>query len=136
MVAVTEYIVTAEHTGKWWVLQAVDVPGAISQVARLDHAEQIREAIAFVAGVPEADVEVVVHPVLEVELEAALTKHHASRQHAEDAANDAADSSRRLARELAERGFSLRDIGVMLGVSHQRVHQLINDRKRQSTSAK
>ncbi len=49
---------TAERAGEGWVLQAVEAPGAISQVARLDQADQIKEAIAFVTGEPEESVEI------------------------------------------------------------------------------
>lgn len=131
----TKYVVTAEHTGKWWVLQADDAPGAIAQVARLDQSDDIKEAIAFVVGVPEEDVEIEVRPVLNAELRTALAEYRSKRQQAEEAAHDAADSSRRLALELADRGYSLRDIGVLLGVSHQRAHQLIVDKRRQLASA-
>jgi hypothetical protein len=55
------HTVTAERSGDWWVLQAVDAPGAISQVASLDDADQIKEAIAFVTGEPVDTIEVVVH---------------------------------------------------------------------------
>ena len=64
MVAVTTYRVSAERTGKWWVLQAIDAPGAITQVARLDQAEQIIEAIAFVTGRPQSEIEIDVEPTL------------------------------------------------------------------------
>jgi predicted RNase H-like HicB family nuclease len=61
VVVVTRYTVTAERAGKWWSLQCVEVPGAISQVTDLDRAaDTIREAIAFVAEVPEETIEIAV----------------------------------------------------------------------------
>lgn len=54
----SKYTVTAERSGQWWVLQAVEAPGAISQVARLDQADQIKEAIAFVTRESEEDIEI------------------------------------------------------------------------------
>ena len=54
----TEYEVTAEQSGKWWILQAVEAPGAISQVASLDQADDIKEAIAFVTGQPKGSIEI------------------------------------------------------------------------------
>ncbi len=42
-----------------------------------------------------------------------------------DAARDrVAEDTRRLARTLAEKKVPVRDIGAILGVSHQRAHQL------------
>ena len=53
----SRYKVTATWSGEWWVLQAVEAPGAISQVASLDQAGEIVEAIAFVTGEPAEDIE-------------------------------------------------------------------------------
>lgn len=54
------YTVTAERGSRWWVLQCLEHPGAISEVARLGQAhDAMREAIAFVAGVPEDSVDIV-----------------------------------------------------------------------------
>ena len=61
------FTVTAERgCGDWWVLEAPDV-GAVSQVRRLDQVEdEMREAIAHLAGLPESESEV------EVDVRAAL----------------------------------------------------------------
>ncbi|WP_375430487.1 hypothetical protein [uncultured Friedmanniella sp.] len=59
-----QYTVTAERSGKWWALQCVEVPGALSQVKKLEYAaEQMREPIAWIAYVPEESVRVVVQVV-------------------------------------------------------------------------
>lgn len=65
----TRYTVTAERIDKWWSLQCVEVPGAISQVKRLADAHIITEAIAFVAEVEAADVELIIQPALPFTLE-------------------------------------------------------------------
>ena len=59
------FTVTAERgRGDWWVLEAPDV-GAVSQVRRLDQVEdEMREAIAHLAGLPESEVEVDVRATL------------------------------------------------------------------------
>ena len=53
------FTVTVERGhGDWWVLEAPDV-GAVSQVRRLDQVEdEMREAIAYLAGLPESESEV------------------------------------------------------------------------------
>jgi len=124
---VTTYTVTAERTAKWWVLQAVDVPGAITQVARLDQADQIKEAIAFVAGVPEEEVEIDVQPVLPEDASEHLERARELRAFAERAAEEATIETRVAARRLSFGGFSMRDIGAIMGVSHQRVHQVLHE---------
>lgn len=60
----TRYTVTAEKSGKWWSLQCVEVPGAISQVKHLADARIITEAIAYVGQVSEADIVLTIQPVL------------------------------------------------------------------------
>lgn len=60
----TRYTVTAEKSGKWWSLQCVEIPGAISQVKRLADAHLITEAIAYVGAVDEDDIVLTIQPVL------------------------------------------------------------------------
>ena len=64
---VTQMIYTSQayKDGDWWTVQCDQVPGAISQVAKLDEAGQAQmEAIAFVLNVPAGSfgVEVTVRP--------------------------------------------------------------------------
>jgi len=62
-----EFTSTARKDGRWWVVQCDQHPGAISQVARLDQAqEHQREAIAFVAGLPREVISVTVRTVTEM----------------------------------------------------------------------
>lgn len=122
----TMYTVTAERSGKWWVLQCVEVPGAISQVARLDQADQIKEAIAFVAGVPEADVEITVKPVLPELARKHIERARRLRVQAVRANSESAEETRIAAKVLHEDlALTLRDVGVVMEVSYQRAHQLV-----------
>ena len=59
------FTVTVERGhGDWWVLEAPDV-GVVSQVQRLDQVEdEMREAVAHLAGLPESEVEVDVRATL------------------------------------------------------------------------
>ena len=58
------FTVTAERgRGDWWVLEAPGV-GAVSQVRRFDQVEdEMREAVAHLADLPESEVEVDVRTV-------------------------------------------------------------------------
>lgn len=125
----SRYTVTAERSGKWWVLQAEEAPGAISQVVRLDQADVMKEAIAFVTGEPEADVEIDVRPVLSDSAGRRVASYLDYKGQAERAAAQAATESRLAAAELAEAGMTVRDIGRVLHVSYQRAHQLLSSNR-------
>ena len=119
------HTVTAERAGRWWVLQAVDAPGAITQVARLDQADQIIEAIAFVTGEKQSSIRIDLRVSLPDEVRAQLDELSRAQSEAEAAQVAAADRARATARALLnDHHFSMRDAGVVMGLSHQRVHQL------------
>lgn len=122
----TQYTVTAERSGKWWVLQAVEAPGAISQVSRLDQAPIIKEAIAFVTGTDQEDVEITIQPVLPDRARAHLDSAEKLREVAHDANARSAIEIRSAAKELKASGLTLRDIGAVMDISYQRAHQLVN----------
>lgn len=126
MVEVTRtFTVTAERgKGDWWVLEVPEV-GAVSQVKRLDQAEEeMCEAVAHLTGLAPDEVALQVVPVLPD----AYTRHaHAAaeaRKAAAEATSLAAAEARAAARVLREAGLTLRDVGTIMGVSHQRAAQL------------
>lgn len=120
-----QFVVTAERTAKWWVLQAVAAPGAISQVSRLDQIDEIREAIAFVEQIPESGVDVVVRPVLPQQAVPHLDQLDALRSLAAAAGVAVAREAHATAKSLSDAGLTVRDIGTIMHLSHQRAHQLL-----------
>lgn len=118
---------TAHKDGRWWVVQCDQEPGALSQVARLDQAaEHQREAIAFVAELDESEVDVVVTPVVDDAVSGLLARARDDRQQSDELARSATDGFRKAARSMADEGYSVRDIGAIIGVSHQRAAQIVN----------
>lgn len=125
--AVKRFTSTARKDERWWVVQCDQEPGALSQVARLDQAvEHQREAISFVTGIDESDVEVTVHAVIDDAVSQTLEQARAQRRESQELAETASEGFRTAARELAGSGYSMRDIGEILGVSFQRASQLVN----------
>jgi predicted RNase H-like HicB family nuclease len=122
----TTYTASAERCGKWWAVRVPDVPGAITQGRNLkEAAEMAREAVALVLDLPEDQVEIDLVPKLPTATVAALEDFQTRR-----AARESAEEAERAAQEAAARalvteaGLSVRDAGVILGISHQRVAQL------------
>ncbi|HEY7853651.1 MAG TPA: hypothetical protein VIB80_00850 [Aquiluna sp.] len=54
----THYTIMAERDGAWWSLQAKELPGAISQVRKIEDVTVIKEALAFLTGEPEKEISI------------------------------------------------------------------------------
>lgn len=122
-----EFTSTARKDGRWWVVQCDQHPGAISQVARLDQAqEHQREAIAFVVDQPVETIGVTVRAALDPAITVELEKADRLRGEAESTAELSAQLRRQAALAMKAAGLTVRDIGTVLHVSHQRAHQLLN----------
>ena len=119
------FTVTAERgRGPWWVTECAEV-GAVSQVRRIDQAaDDIREAIAYLSGLPEDSFDVEVTPVLPDAFWEALRAAQGQRDVAAAANRASAELNQRAARVLRDEGLTLRDVGHLMGVSHQRAAQL------------
>jgi predicted RNase H-like HicB family nuclease len=121
------YTARAERDeGGWWAVSVAELPGVFTQARRLDQVEElVRDAIALWLETPTRSVDVSVEasvPDLDREIEEVAL----ARRRAEELREEASARSRQLASELARRGFTVRDIGQVLGVSHQRAAQLLD----------
>ena len=120
------YTVRARRFGNWWALDVEGVHGAHTQVRRIDQAEEMaREAIAGVLDIAPTAFEVVVAPEVPADARTAVTQATRARLEAAQAQEAAAQLTRDAARRLVETGLTVRDAGVLLGVSHQRIAQLV-----------
>ncbi|MQY23685.1 HicB family toxin-antitoxin system [Nocardia macrotermitis] len=120
------YEVRVTRDGRWWMVRIPELD-ELTQARRIGEVPRMaREAVALHLGVPvdrvavEVTIEVADLPVSE--LIRAVLEH---RSRAEELAKQALAESKSLARELASRDVPMRDIGEMLHLSHQRVHQLV-----------
>lgn len=126
---VKTYTVLAERDeAGWWAVRIPELPGVLTQARRLDQVEAFaREAIDLAISVGHAPkgkyaIDVDAHvPGLDDDL--AVVR--AIRADAERAQAEAAERTRVIARRLADKGLTVRDIGAALGVSHQRAAQLV-----------
>lgn len=123
-------LVTATRQDGWWSVRA-DVPQAVvwTQTKRLDQVEDMsREAIAVALDVAESTIDVEVEFDIPADL---LDLVEAAQTMSVVAARSQVLSTRMnhaLAGALRNRGFSVRDIGMIMGVSAQRVSQLLAGR--------
>ena len=118
------YRATVTRDGRFWLVR-VDGVGS-TQARHLRELDTMaKDLIAVMTGDPE-EVLVEYDIRLPVEVEVHLRRSEELRAAAAKAQAEAAAEVRSAARQLHEQGVALRDVGKVLGVSHQRAHQLVN----------
>lgn len=126
MVVMRSFTVTAERGASGaWVLECEEL-GVVSQTRRLDRAKgEVIEALAFQSGLAPSDFEVEVVPILPGEVEALRKRAEELGSKAKEATEKAAAAKTELAQKMKAEGFTLREMGEVLGVSHQRAADLV-----------
>jgi hypothetical protein len=125
------YRVTASRDGKFWMLE-ITGPGlkrsGATQVRRLDQAEHmVRDWLTTRFDLlDETAVEIVIEPGLSAGERSVVDTVLNKRQAAEEAQREALAATTAAARELTKHDLTTRDIGALLGISHQRVSQMVN----------
>jgi hypothetical protein len=123
---VKSYTVRARRIGHWWALDVVGVRGAHTQVRRIDQAEEMaREAIAGVLDIPPASFAIVLAPEVPAPVRTLVDNATKARSEAAEAQDAAMQLTRDAARRLVDDGLTVRDAGALLGISHQRITQLV-----------
>lgn len=121
------YQVDVVRSGNWWSITVPALTGVFSQAKRLDQVEAMaREAIALMLDIDNADVgdiEVVVTPPANVA--DVLERLRAFMATATEATEAAAEARHEVAKLLRDEGLPMRDVGELIGVSHQRVSQIL-----------
>ena len=117
------YSVVAERDGDYWLLRIPSV-GWVTQAKRLDQAEAMaRDLIGIMTDAPSDTFDVVVTPRVPAGWEQRVERARRARDLAALYQARSTSESITVARELSRRGYPVRDIGFILGVTHQRVSQ-------------
>lgn len=124
------YRVSYERDGSgWWVASVRGVRGCHTQGRTVDEARRrVREALSlFIDDAVSA--ELVDQVKLPATVKKAIREYAALRKKAEAGDKRASAAARRAVRVLREGKLkmSARDAAALLGLSHQRVHQLAHD---------
>ncbi|UJP09399.1 hypothetical protein L2X99_13310 [Microbacterium sp. KUDC0406] len=123
----TRFEASVTREGKWWMVSIPSIDG-LTQARRLGKAtEMAREYIAASQDLPldEIAVDLTFAPIGGVgDITARVARIAAERRRMAELERDVVTESGVLAEQLAAADVPLRDIGAILGVSHQRAHQL------------
>jgi len=123
----TSYSVTATREGSWWMIRIPEIDG-LTQARRLDQAgEMAREYIAASQNVPLEDVQVsiTVTSVAGIDVMAEKQAIDDARYQASVAEREATERAVTLAKRLSASKLTVREIGAVMGISHQRADQLL-----------
>jgi len=114
------------RSGQWWAIEVPELPGVFSQVRRLDQVDEaVKEAIAMMTDADEADVLIDVEVESGTDIEALLATLQQSSAAAEAAREQEAADRRRVIEQLRSKGLPNRDVATLIGLSHQRVAQIL-----------
>jgi len=127
----TKYSATVHRDGRWWMVRIPALDG-LTQARRLSEAtEMAREYIAASQEVPleTVSVDLSFSPIESVaDIDTRITKITLDRKRAAKLEQEAIAETTKLVQELAAAEVPMRDIGAIVGISHQRVHQLTSAR--------
>jgi predicted RNase H-like HicB family nuclease len=121
-----KYQVVITRDGRWWMISVPEIDG-LTQARRLADVEQMaRELIAVTLDVrlSEVAVEVTFGDIDGIPVGSCIEAISSEKAEAARLEEDAAAKTKTLVKELVAHNVPLRDIGAMLGLSFQRVHQL------------
>jgi predicted RNase H-like HicB family nuclease len=121
------YTARCERSGDWWAISVPELRGVHTQARRLEKVDAtVRDAIALFLDVLPDSFEINIEPVLPRDLQKKVGRVRKVRDEAEVLQRQAATVSAEVAADLVQRAhLTVRDAGRVLGVSHQRVAQLL-----------
>ena len=121
------YRVDVERDGRYWHIR-VPAVGRSTQARHLREIEPMaRDLIAIMEDLPADSFRLDVRIKLPDAVRGELDRAAALREQAASSQREAAALTRRAARRMHDDGLTLRDIGKLLDVSHQRAHQLVTE---------
>ena len=115
----------AVRSGDWWSVDVPKVDGLFTQARRLDQIPaMVADAGELLTDIPAAEFEVNLDydfgPAPRREIEEVKQLNAAAQR----AVDEASRQSRAVVHDLRQRGLSVREIGVMLGITPSRASQL------------
>jgi predicted RNase H-like HicB family nuclease len=125
-----------DDTG-WWVVTVPEVSGAVTQSKRLDKVpDDVGEVLELLTGRKPDSYELDIHTVVPGKAGELAARAFELRTEVEKLSSSVATTTSTAVVTLSQSGFSMRDIGQLVGVSHQRVDQILKESKAPSRRAR
>jgi hypothetical protein len=114
----------------WWIVEIPEAHNSATQARRLDQVPQYAvELLELMEGVEAAPEDIVLDTEFPGNAGRLAKRARRARQRAKVAQAEAEAATADAVPELAARGLPHRDIGALLGMTHQRVSQILASRK-------
>lgn len=122
-------VVLERDETNWWTATVPEVPGCLTQGRTIEQAmRRIREALELF-DVQADGVELQEQVLLPPKVQRAIDQSQAARKRAEQEQARAQSALRATVKLLGELGLSVRDAGKLLGLSHQRIQQILHSER-------
>ncbi len=109
----------------WWVVTVPELPGALTQSRRLDQVQaDVAEVVRLLTGQPVGRYELNVDAHFPGSAGREAARAAALRAESDRLAHEAREAAAGAVGALRSAGLTYRDIGALVGVSHQRAQQL------------
>ena len=124
-----QWSVEVTRSGGWWAIRVPDLPGVFSQCRRLDQVDDhVREAISLLLDADASEIGTIdITVVAPLEIAELVQTVEQAEHAARDAVEAAARARKEAAQSLLHQGYPMRDIGRLIGISHQRVSQILSE---------
>ena len=123
---VKSYHAEVTRDGRFWLIRVAELNRSTQAVRYKDVRTMAAELIEIMDDIGREDYELVLTVHLPDAVKDHLARAEALRHEAGMKNTEAAVESRAAVRELLANGLSQREAGELLGMSHQRVHQLVS----------
>ena len=121
------YTARCQRVGDWWAISVPELKGVNTLARRLEQVDaMVRDAIARFLDVPADSFDINVEPILPRDLQKKVGRARKVLGEAEVLQAEAVTVSAAVAADLVNRAhLTVRDAGRVLGISHQRIAQLL-----------
>lgn len=118
------YSITASLEKGFWFIEIPEINGA-TQARSINEIEvMVRDYITIMTGDTEIDLDIEL--LLPEDTATHLQKSTDLRNEAKELMSESSAEYSKAVKSLKSRGLTIREIGKLLGISHQRAHQLLS----------